>query len=431
MNRIIRSKHRFAFLAVWCVILISVKGVNAQTNDAPPEDKPAAVTIGDPAIPSEHLALLVKPLTREELQVEASAWRDMLKENVQQIVELRIAIQKEAEGASADELPELTNTKSKLVERLTLVLDELAAKGGDDEPLRQYAASLTGIGIELKDSEAIWTALKGWMYADEGGRRWAWNLAKFLLILLVFYFGSSIVASLITRAFGRLEKGSQLLVNFLGKFVKQLLMVIGLIVALAALEVNITPLLAALGAAGFVIGFALQDTLGNFASGFLILFYNPFDVGDSIEAGGVSGVVDSVSLVSTHIRTFDNKMLIVPNNDVWGGTITNASTSDTRRVDMVFGISYDDDIDRATDILKSLVSEHELVLAEPASTIQLHELADSSVNFVCRPWTKTENYWTVYWDITKAVKLAFDANDVSMPYPQRDVHIINESQNPS
>jgi small conductance mechanosensitive channel len=200
-------------------------------------------------------------------------------------------------------------------------------------------------------------------------------------------------------------------------------MVIGFVVALSALEVNIAPLLAAIGAAGFVIGLALQGTLSNFASGLLILFYRPFDVGDVIDAGGVSGIVDSVSLVSTHIRTFDNKMMIVPNNDIWGGTITNATASETRRVDMVFGIGYDDDVDIAKGILERIVNEHPLVLDDPAPVIQLNELGDSSVNFICRPWAKNSDYWKVYWDITRSVKQEFDRTGISIPFPQRDVHL--------
>ena len=151
--------------------------------------------------------------------------------------------------------------------------------------------------------------------------------------------------------------------------------------------------------------------------------YRPFDVGDAIDAAGVSGTVDSVSLFSTLIRSFDNKLMIVPNNDIWGGTITNSTASDTRRVDMVFGIGYDDDIAKAKEILQSLVSSHELVLQDPAPTIQVNELADSSVNFICRPWTRTENYWSVYWELTESVKLEFDRNKISIPYPQTDVHV--------
>jgi small conductance mechanosensitive channel len=171
------------------------------------------------------------------------------------------------------------------------------------------------------------------------------------------------------------------------------------------------------------VGFALQDTLGNFAAGLMLLIYRPFDVSDVVDVGGVSGKVDKVSLVSTTIRTFDNKVVLVPNKRVWGEVITNSSASGRRRVDMVFGIGYDDDTEKARTLLERIVNEHELVLKDPEPAIQLHELADSSVNFICRPWTKTADYWTVYWDVTKQVKTEFDANNISIPYPQQDVHI--------
>jgi len=193
--------------------------------------------------------------------------------------------------------------------------------------------------------------------------------------------------------------------------------------ALAALEVNISPLLALIGGAAFVVGLALQGTLSNFAQGLIILAYQPFDVGDVIDAGGVSGVVESMNMLSTTIRTFDNKVVIVPNGKIGGDTITNATASDTRRVDLTFGIGYSDDIDKAEAVLTKLVTDHPLVLADPAPVIKLNELADSSVNFVVRPWTKTGDYWTVYWDLIKGVKQAFDREGISIPFPQQDVHM--------
>jgi small conductance mechanosensitive channel len=327
----------------------------------------------------------------------------------------------------ADSLPGLQEEKTHLVQRMMVVLDELEAKGGDVESYRMYIISLAGVAVEVTDASTFWTVTTGWLKSEQGGKRWAWNIVKFLVILLAFYFGASIIANLVRHAASRVRGASQLLVNFTGKFVKQILMILGLIVALAALEVNITPLLAAVGAAGFVIGFALQDTLSNFASGLLILAYRPFDVGDVVEAADISGIVDSVSLFSTHIRTFDNKLMIVPNNDIWGGTITNATASDTRRVDMMFGIGYDDDIGKARAILERIVTSHEKVLSDPAPVIQLHELADSSVNFVCRPWTKTADYWSVYWDVTRMVKEEFDRQGISIPFPQRDIHVYHEA----
>ena len=389
-------------------------GQQARSEEQKPTEKAKPVTVGNPEIPVEHLELLVTPLTKEELIVEADGWRDLLKANVQEIADLRIAVKEQVEvveeaeedvaeaeekkeekevakkpdekkdeaAAAVDEaaeeveaaeerkqelavsLPELQEVKTHLVLRLNVVLDELEAKGGDVESYRLYVKSLAGVAVEVTDAWTFWTVLTGWVKSEQGGQRWAWNVAKFFTIVLAFYFGASIVADIVRHAASRVRGASQLLVNFTGKFIKQVLMIIGVIVALAALEVNITPLLAAVGAAGFVIGFALQDTLSNFASGMLILAYRPFDVGDVVEAADISGIVDSVSLFSTHIRTFDNKLMIVPNNDIWGGTITNATASDTRRVDMVFGIGYDDDIGKARDILERLVKQHDLVLDE-------------------------------------------------------------------
>ena len=219
---------------------------------------------------------------------------------------------------------------------------------------------------------------------------------------------------------------SQLLEDFLVKAVRWVVMALGIIMALAALEISIGPLLAVVGAAGFVIAFALQDSLSNFASGLMILFFKPFDVGNIVEAGGVSGYVTSMNLVSTTIKTFDNKKMVVPNNKIWNDVITNATGVETRRVDMEFGIGYADDIDKAQAILEEIATSHPKVLADPAPTIRVHTLGDSSVNFVCRPWARTEDYWTVYWDVTETVKKRFDAEGVGIPFPQRDVHLYLE-----
>jgi len=200
-------------------------------------------------------------------------------------------------------------------------------------------------------------------------------------------------------------------------------MVIGLLVALGTIGVNVGAALALIGGGAFILAFALQDTLGNFANGLMLLIYRPFDVGDAVEVGGVSGSVDSVSLVNTTILTYDNKKVIVPNKDVWGQVITNISGMPTRRVDMVFGIGYDDETDKALSILENIVKEHESVIDDPAPVIRINELADSSVNFICRPWCKTGDYWVVQSEITDRVKKEFDAAGISIPYPQTDVHL--------
>lgn len=207
--------------------------------------------------------------------------------------------------------------------------------------------------------------------------------------------------------------------------IRRVTIIAGLIVGLAAIGVNTTPLVAIIGAAGFVIAFALQNTLSNFASGLLIMFYKPFDTGDFVETSSVSGKVKSMTLVTTNMMTPDNKLLVVPNNELWGKVITNVTGSNERRVDMVFGIGYNDDIGCAEQVLKDLVTTHPLVLKDPEPVIRVSELGDSSVNLICRPWVKTADYWTVYWELTRAVKERFDEEGISIPFPQQDVHIYN------
>ena len=189
--------------------------------------------------------------------------------------------------------------------------------------------------------------------------------------------------------------------------------------------IETTSFIAVLGAAGLAIGLALQGSLANFAGGVLVLLFKPFRVGDFIDAQGVAGTVSEIQIFNTILTTPDNKKVIVHNSQITGGSITNFSAHDTRRVDMVFGIGYGDDIAEAKSILESLVHEHELVLNDPAPVVRLHELADSSVNFICRPWTKTGDYWAVYWDITHAVKESFDSNGISIPFPQQDMHVYH------
>ncbi|MGB1799410.1 MAG: mechanosensitive ion channel family protein [Gammaproteobacteria bacterium] len=214
-----------------------------------------------------------------------------------------------------------------------------------------------------------------------------------------------------------------LLASFSSNIIYVALVAFVIIAALGQLGIQTTSFVAIIGAAGLAIGLSLQGSLSNFASGVMIIAFRPFKVGDFIEAGGVAGVVEGIQIFSTQMRTGDNKAIIVPNSNIIGGNITNYSAKDTRRVDLVFGIGYDDDIKKAKDVLTELVNNDERILKDPAPVIAVSELADSSVNFVCRPWVKTADYWNVYFDLTEAVKLRFDAEGISIPYPQQDVHM--------
>jgi small conductance mechanosensitive channel len=253
------------------------------------------------------------------------------------------------------------------------------------------------------------------------------KLALFALIMLATWILGRVIKRIVSAALDRHKGSSALLDKFIKKLIGRVIFFVGLLIGLSTLGVKVGAMLALIGGASFIVAFAMQDTLSNFANGVMLLLYQPFDVGVVVEVGGVTGVVDSVSLVNTTITTFDNKRVLVPNKSVWGQVITNITVSGTRRVDLVFGIGYGDDVDKAQAILQRLVDEHELVLEEPQPTIKVDELADSSVNFVVRPWVKTSDYGTVRWDLIRGVKLAFDQEGISIPFPQRDVHLIQES----
>jgi small conductance mechanosensitive channel len=195
------------------------------------------------------------------------------------------------------------------------------------------------------------------------------------------------------------------------------------IAALGHLGIQTTSLVAIIGAAGLAIGLALQGSLANFASGVMIIAFRPFKVGDFVEAGGAVGVVEGIQIFSTQMKTGDNKTIIIPNANITNSNITNYSTKDTRRVDLVFGIGYDDDIKKAKQILEDIVTNDERILKDPAPVVAVSELADSSVNFIVRPWVNAADYWAVYWDLTETVKLVFDKEGISIPYPQQDVHM--------
>ena len=213
------------------------------------------------------------------------------------------------------------------------------------------------------------------------------------------------------------------LIGFVGNLAYMGMMALVVITALGQLGVNTTSFAAIIGAAGLAVGFALQGSLGNFAAGVMLIIFRPFKAGDFVEVAGVAGIVEHIQIFATVIRTGDNKEITIPNGSITSGSIVNYSAKPTRRVDMVFGIGYDDDIKEAKRILNEIVAADERILADPEPTIAVSELADSSVNFVVRPWVNSADYWPVLFDVTEQVKLEFDKQGVSIPFPQTDVHV--------
>lgn len=258
---------------------------------------------------------------------------------------------------------------------------------------------------------------------------WAIDFAPSLLGAVLTLIIGMWVAKLIKRAmlsgFGK-SKMDEALTRFLSNIAYYILVVMVLLASLGKLGVETTSFIAIIGAAGLAIGFALQGSLGNMASGVMILLHRPFKLGDYIEAGGQAGVVEDIGIFATIMKTPDNKRVIIPNGEVTSGAIINYSANDTRRVDMVFGIGYSDDIDKAKSIISRVLAADSRILTDPAPLVALSELADSSVNFVTRPWCKTADYWAVFFDTHESVKKAFDAEGVSIPFPQRDIHVFNQ-----
>jgi small conductance mechanosensitive channel len=248
---------------------------------------------------------------------------------------------------------------------------------------------------------------------------------KLLLALAIFIIGkwvSKRVTNIIRKLMERAELDS-MLVDFLCNIVYALLLAAVVLAALDSLGVAVTSLLAILGAAGLAVGLALKDSLGNFASGVMLIIFRPFRDGDFVEVAGVSGSVDEVKIFHTVLTTPDNKVVIIPNGQVGAAPITNYSALDQRRIDMVFGVGYDDDLKVARQVLTDICAKHPLVLDDPATQIFLGE---SSVDFACRPWSKTDDYWTVYGDIMEQAKTELEAAGCSIPYPQRDVHVYEQ-----
>ncbi len=245
-----------------------------------------------------------------------------------------------------------------------------------------------------------------------------------ILTLIVGWWLAGRIRGWVNRALERADQIDAMLRGFLANAARHIVLIVTVLAVLDRFGVETTSFIAIIGAAGLAIGLALQGTLSSVAAGVMILLFRPFNVGDFIEGGGQTGTVKSVSLVVTHLNTPDNVEIIVPNNRMWNTSIQNYSHNDTRRLDLTFGIGYGDDIDQALDVLKDIVCNDDRALADPEALFAVGELADNSVNLIVRVWCARGDYFGFKCDLLKAVKQRFDAEGISFPYPQRDVHII-------
>jgi len=258
---------------------------------------------------------------------------------------------------------------------------------------------------------------------------WGTNLFLAILTFIIGRFVTKLISKVIKKLLNKSHM-DLMLINFIMSILNALLLLFVIIASLSQLGVDTTSLVALIAAAGLAVGLALKDSLQNFSAGVMLIIFKPFKTGNYVEAAGTAGIVENIGIFSSQFRTGDNKEVIIPNGKIYQGTITNYSAKDTRRVDMVFGIGYDDDIQQAKKILQQLIDSDDRVLKEPEPLIALSELGDSSLNFIVRPWVNASDYWALKWDMNEKVKQAFDDANISIPYPQMDVHMTqapNES----
>lgn len=382
-------------------------------------------------IPAENdLRLLDKLLHERALTVSGE-----IKLNLEQLS----ALKEQYHNAAAREKAEIQSTitttegrKKASTNSLTSLIVLMNTRGMETTEYSKLLLRSTGqISSEILNKAVAVSLLNSWYefvknWLQKNGIAITLKVVVVIVILLIFKLIANLVKRLVKRTIGREESSfSNLMGHFLVSISGKLVMIIGILVALSQLGMRVAPLLAGLGIAGFIVGFALQDVLSNFASGVMILIYQPFDVGDLIEVPEARGHVRHMNLVSTTILTSDNQKLVVPNNKIWGNIIRNVHSEPIRRVDMSFGVGYESDLRTVETVLKEILDTHEMILAHPTPQIKVHMLNQSSVDFIVRPWTKTAHYWDVYWDITRTVKKRFDEAGISIPYPQQDIHIKN------
>ena len=402
-------------------------------------------------VPLSEFELELQPLTTEQLLERLDEWEALLQGEVRKRIRIDILLNDSDKleenvrvrnegarlfGVEVQEVPE-AELKAALAERaeaqqqvITAIVDQMRVaielckkRGVDAQAHIDYIASATGRKLNFTDVSVLRVQLVQWLNSSTGGRLIARNALVFVAIVAVFWVISRFAGVVTRSAVRRIPRSSSLLGPVLAGIMQKVLLVVGVVFAASAVGVDTGPLLATIGAAGLVIGLALQGTLSNFASGILILLNRPFDVGDVVDAGGVFGKVEAMNLVSTTILTFDNQLMLVPNNQIWNSVITNATGKKTRRVDLTFGIAYSADIAKAVEVLERVLGDHPRTLSEPKPVVRVHELADNSVNLIARPWVRTADYWDVYWDLMREVKEQFDAADIGIPFPQRDLHL--------
>jgi small conductance mechanosensitive channel len=333
-----------------------------------------------------------------------------------------------ARVSALDERVNATTKSLQVASRLLQRLDQTATK------YQKLLITVTGaVTADVIDKDVLVDLAsdaisQGRDWVEDNGPNYAFRFLLFIVILVFFRMLGRLTRRLVRRtlASDRIQ-ASQLLREMSASFIGNAVFVLGIIFGLTQMGVELGPILAGVGIAGFIVGFALQDVLGNFAAGVILLSIRPYDVGDMVEAAGVFGEVSHMSLVATTILTIDNQTLVIPNGKIWGDVIKNVTFQKIRRVDMTFRVSYADNIDHAESVLAGILTDDPRVLEDPEPLLKVHKLEENAVEFIVRPWVETADYWNVYWDVTRAVKRRFDEEGITIPLPQREVHVVSDA----
>jgi small conductance mechanosensitive channel len=322
--------------------------------------------------------------------------------------------EEEAKNKLVVTVTELQAQLTAIVNRFNVILDELEKKGGKAEVYRQYVKAVSTVELDTKDTEGMGLRLLGWAKSEEGGMRWASNSGKFLSVLVVSMIVAQILGTILSLLLSKFDGISFLLRNFIVMSVKRGGIVLGFLLALTALEVSLGPIIALLGGLSFVLAFALQSNLGNLASGLMIMTYKPFDVGDEIKIGGLWGWVDSITLANIKLRGFGGQIFNVPNNTVWGDTIENLTTGKTRKIQMSFRVSFDQDLKVVEKLLLDIMKSHPQVLETPAPSTFVFSIEDYYISVYLGGWAKTSEFWDVHADIIRIIQERFNTAGIDL-----------------
>jgi small conductance mechanosensitive channel len=378
-----------------------------------------AAGLGDPGIAPEELELRLIPLTGAEHEELAEVWLGIVRDKTDEVVQQQIVARGDDEAAAdaaREAIVALSEVRAQMFDKYSMVLDSWATKGGDPAVIDGYRAYRSAIIVE-ETRQSDWRTLLergvGWVTSPDGGVELGIRIGVLLASLLALVLVARVIRAVARRWFARIPNISRLLQAFLALVVYWLTITVGLMIVLSALGVNITPLFALVGGASFIAAFAMQDTLGNLAAGLMIMINHPFDEGDTVDIGGVSGTVRSVSVVSTTVVTPDNVVIVVPNSKVWGNIIRNSTATDTRRLDLMFGVARTESVEKVQAVLDETVRANPLVLESPLPVVRVSELTDAAIKFAVQPWARSGDVGAVESDLLRRVKESFEAAGIA------------------